>query len=351
MPCGIRQIVEKILLVFKRVKGAICRNNPRIVWDSWIDLIAFRSYAKLFKPDSADANVERGHALILCLGSWPFSLKVEGMFALAMRLSGWRVTFLLPCSRWALAPAYLRVFGFKHIYFWSESANKKNSRFQILREADTLLASVASFSALKSLTFRGCWVGPQILASVSRNIRQAKFDLSDATTMYQIRRITRIVIENVLKAEVLISSLKPDLILTNEANYAHFGPLVDVSILARKRVIQYIQPSQDDAFYCWALNMDTRRQHPASLSGTSFARIQKMEWTPRHEANLQRHLDDRYGGKWFLQRRNQPGVSRIGKQQIIESLNLDPSRKIVCVFSHLLWDANLFYGKDLFAVS
>ena len=348
MPLRARQTVEKILLVIKRIKSIICRNYPRIYWDTWIDLIAFRSLAKLFKPKSADAVVEHGHALIICLGFWPFSLKVEGMFAHAMRLAGWRVTFLLPYSRWSMAAAYLRVFGFNLIYSWEEFSSKKISRHQIFREADALLASVTSFSELKSLTFRGCWVGPQILSSVSRNIRQAKFDLSDAATMSQIRRITRIVIENVFKAESVISSLNPDLVLANETNYAHFGPLVDVSILARKRVIQYIQPTQDDAFYCWALNMKTRRQHPTSLSRTSFARIQKMEWTPRHEANLQRHLDDRYGGKWFLQRRNQPGVSRMGKHQIIDSLDLDPSRKIVCVFSHLLWDANLFYGEDLF---
>ena len=56
----------------------------------------------------------------------------------------------------------------------------------------------------------------------------------------------------------------------------------------------------------------------------------------------------RYGGKWFLQARNQPGTREFSCVEIVSSLGLDNRLKTVVVFSHVLWDANLFFGEDLF---
>jgi hypothetical protein len=36
------------------------------------------------------------------------------------------------------------------------------------------------------------------------------------------------------------------------------------------------------------------------------------------------------------------------RSEIAEQLKLDPQKKIAVVFSHVLWDANLFFGEDLF---
>ena len=35
-------------------------------------------------------------------------------------------------------------------------------------------------------------------------------------------------------------------------------------------------------------------------------------------------------------------------EEIVHGLGLDPAKKTAVIFSHILWDANLFYGEDLF---
>src|SRR5262249_51259138 len=67
------------------------------------------------------------------------------------------------------------------------------------------------------------------------------------------------------------------------------------------------------------------------------------------ERALDQLLTDRYSGKWFLQARNQPRTSDADAAAIRQRFGLDPAKKTATVFSHVLWDANLFYGEDLFA--
>jgi hypothetical protein len=113
-------------------------------------------------------------------------------------------------------------------------------------------------------------------------------------------------------------------------------------------VIQVIQPNRDDAFMMRRLNRHTRREHPSTLSRDIFWQLRERDWTDAEQAELDEVFTARYGGKWFLQARNQPGARNVDQVEMIQQLGLDPQRKTAVVFSHVLWDANLFFGEDLF---
>ena len=66
------------------------------------------------------------------------------------------------------------------------------------------------------------------------------------------------------------------------------------------------------------------------------------------ERELDEDFHKRYSGVWQIQARNQPGTVDLTPPEVRAALNLDPSKKTAVLFSHVLWDANLFYGKDLF---
>ncbi len=76
--------------------------------------------------------------------------------------------------------------------------------------------------------------------------------------------------------------------------------------------------------------------------------LQRQTWTAQHEQALDQLFTDRYSGKWFLQSRNQPRTQEADAAAIRERFGLDADKKTATVFSHVLWDANLFYGEDLF---
>jgi hypothetical protein len=50
----------------------------------------------------------------------------------------------------------------------------------------------------------------------------------------------------------------------------------------------------------------------------------------------------------FLARWNQGWTRRQPREEIARTLGLDPGKKTAVIFSHVLWDANMFFGRDLF---
>jgi hypothetical protein len=88
--------------------------------------------------------------------------------------------------------------------------------------------------------------------------------------------------------------------------------------------------------------------HPSSVAPETLDALARREWTEREERALSELFADRYSGKWFLQARNQPDTKPTDRAALSARFGLRSDRKIAVVFSHVLWDANLFYGEDLF---
>lgn len=288
-------------------------------------------------------------ALIPCMTNWVYGLKTEAMLGVGLKLAGWRVTFIPPSSTAGWAGELLRAFGFTDFRSWKEFELDEAGYGEIAREAEALLAGATSFLAIKQMTADGCWIGPQVLATISRRLFDTDFDPADPEIRAIIRSTVIQCLGTIRAAHRLFAACQPRLICVNEANYAHHAAIVDTAILEKIEVVHFVQPARDDAFYLWKLRPETRRQHPATVSRETFAKVTAALWTPAHDRQVEAVLRDRYSGKWFLQQRNQADTFAKAKDALVAELQLDPARKIACVFSHVLWDANLFYGNDLFA--
>jgi hypothetical protein len=114
-------------------------------------------------------------------------------------------------------------------------------------------------------------------------------------------------------------------------------------------VIQFVSGFQDDELVFKRYTRETRRLHPRSLSECSWEVARTMPWDEKQEKALDTELDRRYGNVSALSRRLQGWTQDRPRAELLESLGLDPAKKTAVVFSHILWDANMFYGDDLFA--
>jgi len=286
-------------------------------------------------------------ALIAAMGDWEYTLKIESMVALGLRMAGWRVVFLLRDRAIRHAAAWLKNAGFDEVYYFSDY-HQPTPTDEAARLKDEILALGTELEEVKSWRFRGCLIGPQILASVSRKIFSAGFDVNSPDIRGRVEGQLKACIEYVFTAEKVLDDLKPQLVLVNEANYTYFACLVDTAIQRGIRAIQFVQPNREDAMFFWRLDKETRRMHPGSVSNETMERMRAMPWTEEREAEASEIFGARYGGKWYLQNRNQVGVKEKSREQICEELGIDSARPLAGVFSSVLWDANLFYGTDLF---
>ncbi|MDX2227607.1 MAG: hypothetical protein SFY92_11035 [Verrucomicrobiae bacterium] len=320
--------------------------EPRQEWDVWRAFATMRREAAFLRSGNFPPP-DRGRLLIANLSNSICWAQMHSLLAIGLRMEGWTVSVLT--SR--LHPWANRVFtahGITDFVYWEDILITDDEITTCEREAAGFMKRDLTFREVKNWQFEGCRLGPQILSTVCRGVRQGAPDIGDPDIRNRIGATLPLGLSTVFRTRRLLDRVQPDLITLVEANYAVFGIIVDVAVARGLNVVQAVQPSRDDAIILKRLTPESRRFHPSSLTPETMALVRNLAWTESHERELHQEFSDRYSGKWFLQARNQPGCLRHSKDEILRDLSLDPSKKTAVLFSHVLWDANLFYGEDLF---
>lgn len=336
----------------RRLAGVLWRfaRDPRATGHQLAVLRDYRTFERRHGTAlrSVAAATDGPRLLVVSLSDWPFQVKMEGVLAKALELEGYRPVVLTePGGRWARR--YFRVFGIDEFVYPGEF--RRTGDDELVDEVVRGLLGVApTVQSLKALVFRGAYVGNQALSSVSRSFQQGRISLAEPHVRAVLERTLRQAVHSVLQAERMFDEIAPEIVLFIERGYAGLGSISDVALERGANVIQY-----GHAGIHWhnALNLkrytaETRRVHPHSLSPESWERLRNLAWTPERDRELEREFELRYGPgekppEAGLQTRPQRPAD-----EVRGLLGLRPGRKLAVIFSHILWDANLFYGDDLF---
>jgi hypothetical protein len=304
-----------------------------------------RRYGAVLRPAPP---TRRGIALLASLSFSTYQVKLEGMFAKAFQLQGLEpVVVTLPDAR--LARRYLELFGVRRFVTLDDYLDDELEA-TARREAAALLERVSRPDDLRELRFHGADVGREALSTISRYLHEGRVDLDDARARELLAELLPAAVRTALGAEALLDDLRPDLVLFNERNYADQGPLCDVAVNRGLNVVQFVAGFEDDTMVFKRYTAETKGIHPRSLSDESWPRVAAMPWNARHERELADDFERRYDKTaTYFARWNQGWTERRSRDDIVAQLGLDPARPTAVVFSHVLWDANMFYGRDLFA--
>lgn len=287
-----------------------------------------------------------GTALLASLTHSPFQLKLEGMLAKGLQLAGFDVVAAVPAGT-DLPRRYLQTFGIRQFVTLEEHLSEEDEQ-EALHQAGAMLESARSMEDLKTATFRGAGVGRQALSTESRHVHEGTVDLADPGVRDDVRRFLALAIRNAAAAGRVLDDVDPQLVLFNERNYAAEGPLSDVALARGLNVIQFVAGFADDALVFKRYTNETRALHPKALSDASWDRVRAMAWTPERDRELEEDFRRRYAGETYVARLHAGWAREQSLGEIVARLGLDPARKTAVIFSHVLWDANMFYGRDLF---
>jgi hypothetical protein len=288
-----------------------------------------------------------GTVLLASLTYSVFQLKLEGMLAKAFQLKGVEPVAAVPADS-DLPRRLLEVFGVRRFVTIDDHVRAAEEE-RVRSEAAAALASISTAAELKELVFEGASVGRQALSTASRALHDGDVDLDDPERRDLVERFLVLAMRTTIASRGLLDELRPDAVLFNERNYAGEGPLSDVSLERGLNVVQFVSGFEDDSLVFKRYTAETKGLHPRSISDESWPRVAAMEWTPEHDRELEGEFEHRYDGTTFLARWNQGWTREASRDEIVARIGLDPSRKTAVVFSHILWDANMFYGSDLFA--
>lgn len=275
-----------------------------------------------------------------------FDAKAGCSLATALRLQGLRPVVSVPSARMRRALRYAAAFGIDDVVVQEELGLDAASERELDDAVVRLLAGEHDFDTIKGWRFREWGPGTHVLSSVIRLTFDGSPDLAENAGL--LAAVTRDVLTNYLRAEQVVHRLHLRAVLVEEANYSVNGPLVDVATARGVDVIQTIPTWRDDALMSKRLTSANRRVDAKSVAPETLDALMHVPWAEEDDAELDADFARRYGGAWQQGRQFQPGTQARSRDEIVAELGLDPTKPTAVIFAHVLWDASLFFGVDLF---
>ncbi len=278
-----------------------------------------------------------------------YEAKLAFVLGTALRSRGMRPVVTIPSNHANRLRRYTSAFGLEEVLALDSLALERDDLAACDQAVEELLRSAESFESIKAWSFRGRNVGSHVLSTLIRVTFDGSPDLGLARHRQLLEPILRDVLLSTLRAERLMGDLTPAVMLVEEANYSINGPAVDVAVDHAVDVVQTVGIWREDALMSKRLTKANRRSDALSVAPETFARLAETPLSQEEDSALTHDFDVRYGGVWALSRQFQPDTSRRRPEEIVDELGLDATKRTAVIFAHVLWDASLFFGVDLFA--
>jgi len=278
-----------------------------------------------------------------------YCLKVEGVIARAMQNRGYSIVIL---TNHACRP-------------WADAYHKQSSEFKILMLEDYLslggLKGLGSrlkplfntpatlIKKVKAYHYRGANLGQHALATVSAQVSDGRIRGGTGLS----RRLFKILRRSILLTDAathLVEELKPAKVFSVEKGFVGTCEIFYAALTAGADYVQWCGCHEPNSVMLKRYNWSNFREHPFSISQGGWGKILGM---PPLSEDLRQQVINQFEkgylhGDWFKYKNLVADLQQQEREVLLRKLNLDPEKKTVVIYSHILNDANLFYGNDLF---
>lgn len=237
-----------------------------------------------------------------------------------------------------------RVAGVTSFIHWEDFTDRLD-----LAAAESAVESFRSVADLLAFEHAGARVGRFAASSAFRFLKVGHLDLADRRTRGVLVEQLALGMTRARAAQRILRDVRPSLTLFLGNRYTGQGELMDLCIAGDIGVITWFEAHRSSTLMLKRYNRSNTDQHHGSLSDKSWQIVRSMEWTAARRDELRREISHNYAtGDWYCRGGTQFGRHIVDASEIRTRLGLDPNRKTVVVFSHVIWDATLFWGRDLF---
>jgi hypothetical protein len=294
--------------------------------------------------DLSPATETGKRVLIVSLTADLEHVRLEALLAKALQVRGANVSVYVFRAN-SDSVRRFRALGIHDLVFYEDHAPPAGTASA---EATRLVARCETVQDYKQLEFRGARVGRQALSTVQRARRDPRIDLAAPETRAALARTVAVGIEGLYAGRHVLDRVRPDTLLMIERGYAGLGAISDLALERGIPVVQFGSAHRDDAFHLKRYSIANRDLQQRSLDEQTWGALLREGWNDEKADELASELDARESGKWFLAKRLRHAHTRRSPDELRELLGLDPARKVAALFSHVLWDASMFYGRDLY---
>jgi hypothetical protein len=312
----------------------------RLEWTSWREYFEWRrAYGATLGPSLHVKRAGAPRALIVTKGTLK-GTQVELGLIKGIELAGFVPVVLTDRS----LQKHYRLAGVTEFVCWEDFPQRPAIDMQAIADAATCVEDVMGFE------YAGARVGKFALSTTFRSLRVGRLDFAQAETRRTLAGHLDGGVMRAAAAQRIVDAVKPQLALFMGNRYTGQGELMDVCVERGVDVLTWFDAHRSSSLMLKRYRMDNRDRHHGSISDESWALLRSMPWNEARRSELRRELHDNYAaGDWYSRGGTQVNKRIVAAADLRAQLGLDPSKRTAVIFPHIVWDATLFWGTDLFS--
>jgi hypothetical protein len=312
----------------------------------WAD---FRQFKRSWGPVVREVpSAGEGQTILFPLMSVPglYRLRIDGMLAKALALRGCRPRFVLERhDLWH--EEYLRAMGYRDFVYIDDYLPE---RAPLEAEARKLAAGCGSLEDVLELTYNGYEVGRHAASRVLNRMRRGFLNLQDADVKAELDwSLTNSLVFSTAAARIY-DDVQPAKLCTSVQNYTPWAEFYETALQRDLDVLYWSHSHLEGTLLFRRFSYDDRHEHYFTLSNETWEELREIPWTAADGEQFVESMRQSYfQGTWFERKKTLRGKRLKSPDEIRAQFALDPEKKTAFVFSHILYDATFWYGKNLFA--
>lgn len=259
-----------------------------------------------------------------------------------LELAGFTPVVLSHRNPWLIR--YYKLAGVEEFLFWDEFADSIDTA-----AAEATVDRWHSFDDILAFEYEGARVGRCAASTLLRHLRVGSLDLQAPEIRESLAGYIASGMAYATATQAIIREVQPQLAMFVDRGYSPQGELFDICLREAVDTITWNAAHRSNALMLKRYTLDTRDEHPASLSEESWRQLRTMRWGEEHRERLRQELYTTYAsGDWYSEVGTQFNKHIVEPNEIQQRLGLDPKKKTAVIFPHIVWDGTFFWGQDLF---
>lgn len=322
---------------------------PKLDENDWRDIEFLKNFSDGTSPSEESKANNQQTLVILSFMPLPYVVKMEGVLANLLKRQGWKVKILTNASSEYLTRAYHEHALGKEIHLFEDFISFSAIRGIKQAIEGLVKSSQLDVARIKEFSWKGVPVGVHALATYLSGTPEGRF-FQSPQSLKQLSRILRRSMLHVEASNTFLEQLTPDLIIGMEKGFVGTCEIYYAALLRKIDYVQWVGCHEPDSMMLKRYYWDTRRSHPFSICDRDWSWIRDIPWSDTYRDVVMDKLDSGYKkGEWFRYKNLTIGQGLAAPDELKSSLGLDKTKKTAVIYSHILSDANLFYGEDIFA--
>lgn len=304
-------------------------------------------FVRLFDEPPA-VGPDAPHLLFLSYLPLHYTLKMERLLARSFQDRGWKVSVMTNRSTEAFVRAYFGRPSGVTLLSIEDFLDFDDARGIASFVKGAVAAARSSTAELKQLTYRGAPLPLNAIASLTAGRPDGMIE-PGARLYRDLGKTLRRSALLMNAAEKLYRTVRPTLVLSQEKGFIGTCESFHAAMGLGIDYVQWVSCHEPESVMFKRYRRESSREHPFSVSNATWRNARQLPWDERYRDSVLGEFERGYkSGEWFKYKRLAQDQAFADRDALRRQIGLDPRKKTAVIYSHILNDANLFYGNDLF---